>query len=179
MSRQYFEDMPVEPLNIVNAAVNFATAIQVLFPNTSQIAIPALDVRPGKVWRLTAGGIMTTPTTGTLTITPCWGTGTTVTLGPSIAQTYQPSLSNVAWMIHALMICRGVGFSGANSTFIAQGVFQSAGIAATAGSSSCISFGGTQSAICDPTAGGFQICMTFSVTAAAMTPQIVCLQSLN
>ena len=59
MSKQYFEDMQSEPLNIANNAVSFLTAELALFPNTSQIAIPAADVRPGKVWKLTAGGVMT------------------------------------------------------------------------------------------------------------------------
>lgn len=172
--------MPVEPLNIANAAVSFLTAAKELFPNTSQITIPAGDVRPGKVWRLTAGGIMTTPTTGTLTVTPYWGTAVTgVSLGASIAQTYVPSLTNVAWWLQALLICRTIGLSGTNSTFIAQGMLGGAGTAATVNSSLQVYFGGTASAACDPTLGGFQIGCTFSVTAASMTPQIVCLQSLN
>jgi len=178
MSRQYFDDIPNEPLNSANAVVNFATSIQVLFFNTSQIAIPAADVRPGKVWRLTAAGDITTPAAGTLIITPCWGVGTTVSLGASLTQNYVPSVTG-PWFLSALMMCRAVGLAGTNSTFVARGSFIGPGAVATASSGTQITFGGAASAACDPTAGGFQICMTFSVTAAAMTPQIVCLQSLN
>lgn len=178
MSRQYFDDLPVEPLALANAAVSFATSIQVLFANTSQIAIPAADVRPGKIWRLTAGGDITTPAAGTLIITPTWGTGTTVSLGASPTQNYVPSVTG-PWWINALLMCRAVGLAGAFSTFVCRGLFNGPGAVATASSGTQIPFGGAASAACDPTAGGFQICCTFSITAASMTPQIVALQSLN
>jgi hypothetical protein len=185
MSRQYFEDLPNEPLNIANAAVSFLTAELPLFPNASQIAIPAADVRPGKIWRLTAGGIMTlAAASGTLIITPGWGQtlANRVALGVSATQTVAQATAASAWWLNALLMCRAIGLAGANSTFIAQGVFQAGGVLATAGSSINIPFGGTQSAICDPaiaTGGGFYIGMTFSVTGTTMTPQIVALQSLN
>jgi hypothetical protein len=53
------------------------------------------------------------------------------------------------------------------------------GAVATASSGTQVTFGGAQSAVCDPTAGGYFNGCTFSITAASMTPQIVCLQSLN
>lgn len=179
MSRQYYEDMPVEPLDIANSAVSFLTAELALFPNLSQITIPALDVRPGKVWRLTCGGDITTPTAGTLIITPRWGTATGGTsLGASLTQNYVPSVTGAFW-ISALLICRAVGLSGGNSTFACRGLFNGPGAVATASSGTQITFGGAASAVCDPAAGGFFIGCTFSVTGASMTPQIVCLQSLN
>lgn len=180
MSRQYFEDLPNEPLNIANSAVSFATSELALFPNVSQIAIPAGDVRPGKVWRLTAAGIWTPPATGTMIITPRWGTTTSgVTLGASGAQTLAVPPAASAWWLTGLMMCRTVGLSGANSTFIAQGLFSAQGAIGTAGSTIQVAFGGTQTSAGDPTLGGFFIGITFSVTASSMTPQIVCLQSLN
>lgn len=180
MSRQYFEDLPNEPLNIANSAVSFLTAELALFPNISQIAIPAGDVRPGKVWRLTAGGIWTSPGAGTLIVTPRWGTTTSgPALGASPAQTLTAAAAGSEWWINALLMCRTMGLSGTNSTFIAQGAFHGQGAIATAASGNLVCFGGTASASCDPTLGGFQLGFTFSTTGSSMTPQIVCLQSLN
>jgi hypothetical protein len=181
MSRQYFEDLPNEPLAIANSVVNFATSELALFPNVSQIAIPTADVRPGKVWRLTAGGIMTLAASSTtLIITPRWGTTTSgVTLGASAAQTVAQATAASAWWLTGLLMCRAVGLSGTNSTFIAQGIFHGGGVLATASSGIQLPFGGTQSASCDPTLGGFFIGMTFATTGTTMTPQVVCLQSLN
>ena len=179
MSRQYFDDLPIEPLCISNSAVSFSTSELALFPNVSQIAIPTLDVRPGKTWRLTASGLLTTPTTGTMAITPRWGTTTSgVTFGISGLQTYVASQTNVPWYLDGILMCRTVGLFGVNSTFMATVRFHSLGTVATAGSGFTIVAGGT-SATGDPTLGGFFIGITFSVTAASMTPQIVLLQSLN
>jgi hypothetical protein len=180
MSRQYFDDLPNEPLAIANSVVNFLTAELALFPNVSQIAIPTADVRPGKIWRLTAGGIWTPPATGTLTITPRWGTTTSgITLGASGAQTLAVGAAASQWWLQGLLMCRAVGLSGLFSTFIAQGLFSGQGAVGTAGSAIQVAFGGTQTAVGDPTLGGFFIGMTFSTTGATMTPQIVALQSMN
>jgi hypothetical protein len=136
-------------------------------------------VRPGKVWRLTIGGDITTPAAGTLIITPVWGLLiTSPSLGASLTQNYVPSVTGSFW-INALLMCRAIGLDGAHSTFVCRGIFNGPGAVATASSGTQIPFGGAASAACDPTLGGFQICCTFSITAASMTPQIVCLQSLN
>jgi hypothetical protein len=181
MSRQYFFDLPNEPLDIANAAVSFLTSELALFPNTSQISIPAADVRPGKVWRLTAGGIMSLAASSTtLIITPRWGTTTGgVSLGASGAQTLAQTPAASTWWLEAMLMCRAKGLDGANSTFICQGQFFSNGVLATASSGNQISFGGTQITNGDPTLGGLQIGMTFAITGTTMTPQLVVLQSLN
>lgn len=176
MSRTYWTDTPVEPLCISNTAV-VATAETALF-QASQITIPALDVRPGRVWKLTAGGIWSTASSGTLTITPRWGTTTSgITMGASGAQTVSVSISNIAWLLEFNCICRTVGLAGANSTFIGTGVFLSTGAIATAGSAQVVTFGGT-SASGDPTAGGLFIGWTLSV-AGTVTPQYCILQSFD
>ena len=183
MSRQYFEDLPNEPLMVANTAVSFLTAELALFP-AAQIAIPPGDIRPGKVWRLTAGGIWTPSAATTLTITPRWGTTTAgPTLGASVAQAIAVGAAAEAWWLQGLLMCRAMGVPGAaNNTFICQGLFSAGAIAATISSNNTIAFGGTQTTAGDITtaaAQGFFIGMTFSVTAASMTPQIVTLQSLN
>jgi hypothetical protein len=55
--------------------------------------IPAYDSRPGKVYVLEAGGLITTAATGALTISPTISTTNAAgtTLGASIAQTVPAS----------------------------------------------------------------------------------------
>jgi hypothetical protein len=177
--------MPVEPLSGANTIVSStgaaitATVETALFP-VSQISIPSLDVRPGKVWKLTAGGIYTIGATGTLTITPRWGTTTSgITLGASVAQTTLVySVTAGAWYMEAVMQCMSTSWqSGVHASFIATGAFHGAGVAATGGSQNTILFGGT-AATGDPTLGGFFIGWTLSV-AGSISPQFQLLQSLN
>jgi hypothetical protein len=102
-----------------------------------------------------------------------------VTLGASPAQTLSAAAAASEWYLQGLLMCRTMGLSGTNSTFIAQGVFNGQGAIATAASNNTVAFGGTVTTAGDPTLGGFFIGMTYSTTGSSMTPQIVCLQSLN
>jgi hypothetical protein len=182
MSRQYFDDLPNEPLMVANTIVSFLTAELALLPAV-QVAIPPGDIRPGKVWRLTAGGIWTPSAATTMIITPRWGTTTAgPTLGASITQTISVGAAGASWYLQGTLMCRAMGVPGsANNTFHCQGIFNGAGLT-TISSNNTIAFGGTQTTAGDITtagAQGFFIGCTFSVTGATMTPQIVCLQSLN
>lgn len=175
MSRTYWEDTPVEPLCVSNTAI-VATTETGLF-QASQITIPALDVRPGKMWKLTAGGLVTTGGSGTLVITPRWGTTTSgITIGANAAQTVPISITNQPWTLEFNCICRTIGLAGVNSTFIGTGFFTS-NATGTAGTSFQVNFGGT-SATGDPTLGGLFIGWTLSV-AGSVTPLYCILQSLN
>jgi hypothetical protein len=100
-------------------------------------------------------------------------------LGASVAQALAVSAAASAWWLEMMIMCRAIGLDGLFSTFIAQGRFNAEGVTATVSSVNNILFGGTQSAVCNPTLGGAFIGMTFSTTGATMTPQIVTLQSLN
>src|SRR5213075_3037998 len=177
MSRQYFEDCVIETLAGANtivsptAAAITATTITAMF-SVAATTIPAVDVRPGRVWRLTAGGIWTNATTGTLTLTPIWGTTSGgVAMGASVAQTvYGTAVTAGAWYMEATCLCRSTSVStGANAKVICHGHFSSPGIAGTAGSNFNMSFGGTETSV-DPTLAGFQMGWTLSV-AGSCTPQ--------
>lgn len=179
MSRQYLADMPYGDLPIANLTAVTATAETALWNVAQYTPIPANDARANKVYRMMAGGIMSTAASGTLTITPRVGTTTGgVTLGASIAQTVVVSLTNVAWEMDFTLVVRTVGAPGANSTCIGTGNLQAAGAAATAGSNISVVYGGTSATVDFSVATGLFIGWTLSV-AGSVTPQWITWQSLN
>src|SRR4029450_9571712 len=88
-----------------------------------------------------AGGIMSTAASGTLPLSPFYGTSSGVALGASGAQTVVASLTNIPWYLKFVVIFRTIGAAGANSGVTCSGMFQSAGAVGTAGSSIELSFG--------------------------------------
>lgn len=183
MSRQYFEDLIIDP-PVANITPTISTAETTLWNVPQFSPIHAFDAYKGvgKVFRLMAGGIYTTSTVApTLILTPRVGTTTSgITLGASVTQTLPASLTNEAWMLHSLWVVRTLGAPGANSTMIGTGSWQGGGAAATAGSGPQICFGGT-SATCDLSVEtGIFLGATWSTTATnAMTIHWITMQSLN
>jgi len=180
MSRQYFEDLIIDPPTANLTAVT--ATVETGLWNVAQFSpIHAFDSYKGvgKIFRLCAGGIYSTGASGTLTITPRVGTSTGgITLGASVAQTVPPSLTNEAWFMHFICVVRTLGAPGANSTVMGTGVFQGGGAAATASSGCQVLFGGT-SATCDLSIEtGIFIGWTLSV-AGSCTPMFVTMQSMN
>ena len=182
MSRQYFQDAPYADPSLANQTAIVATTETALFASAVFAPIPANDARMGKVYKLTAGGIVTTSASAsTLTLTPRWGTTTSGTsLGASSAQTVPVSLTNAPWRLEAEIYIRGpIGASGANTPAVVHGMFTCQGTAATAGSAFVLTFGSTASVSVDATiASGFFIGWTLSV-AGSCTPMSCLLQSLN
>lgn len=181
MSRQYFEDAPYADPAIASQSAIVATTETGLFPVAQYTPIPASDARAGKIYKLTMGGIYSTGASGTLTLTPRYGTSTGGTsLGASVAQTVPISLTNEAWFLQAYLIFRAVNNGTASSsTGLLQGMFQAGGAAGTAASSCDICFGGTVVTTLDTTtAQGLWIGWTLSV-AGSCTPQFCLWQSIN
>ena len=183
MSRQYFEDLIIDPPT-ANQTPTVSTAETALW-NVAQFSpIHAFDGYKGvgKVYRLMAGGIFTTSSVApTLILTPRVGTTTGgITLGASVTQTLPASLTNEAWMLHSIWVVRTLGAPGANSTMIGEGQFQGGGAAGTAASNSTILFGGT-SATCDLSVEtGIFLGATWSTTATnSITIHWITMQSLN
>src|SRR5215469_2887283 len=119
MSRQYFEDLIIDPPT-ANIVATTSTAETGLW-NVAQFSpIHAFDGYKGvgKVYRLMAGGIFSTSSVApTLILTPRVGTTTGgITLGASITQTLPASLTNEAWFMHAVFVVRTLGAPGATST---------------------------------------------------------------
>src|SRR4051794_21589205 len=97
MARQYFQDVLVDPPLADLTAVTATTETGLWLP-ALYTPIPAFGQNgpsPGKVYKVTAGGIWSTGASGTLTITPRYGLTTAgVSLGISVAQTVPVSITN-------------------------------------------------------------------------------------
>lgn len=179
MSRQYFADLLVEPptLNPLAAAIT-ATTETLLWPTALYSPIAVGDIRAGKVYKVTAGGIYSTSTSGTLIITPRIGTSTSgITLGANTAMNVPVSLTNVPWFLELFVVIRTVGLAGTNSTAIGTGKFIGSPTG-TVGTAIAFAFGGTSASFDASIAEGIAIGWTLSV-AGSCTPQWVTMQSLN
>jgi hypothetical protein len=137
------------------------------------------DPRPGKAYKVSAGGIYTTNTSGTLTITPRIGLTTSgVTLGASGAQTVPVSVTGAPWYLEFTMVIRTIGIAASTATAIGNGFFVGQGTVATAGTALSLAFGGTSATFDATSAQGITIGWTLSV-AGSCTPEWVVMQSLN
>src|SRR5207249_1376902 len=126
MSRQYFADVLVDP-PIASGSALVSTAEEGLWAATDFTRIAANDCRPGKIYEVCAGGLITWASTGTLTFTPRMGLLiSSPTLGVStVAQTTPGILTNAPWSLTFRCVIRTVGAAGANSTAIGTGWFDS------------------------------------------------------
>jgi hypothetical protein len=182
VSRQYFEDVLVDPPLADLTAVT-ATAETGLWLPALYTPVPAFGQNgptAGKIYRVTAGGILSTAGSGTLTITPRYGLTTAgVTLGASVAQTVPINLTAVPWALEFTLVFRAIGVTASTSTCVGTGFFASAGTAATAGSAFQLAFGGTTVTTADTTINnGIFIGWTLSV-AGSVTPKYAFIQALN
>ncbi len=177
MSRQYFADLMCEPLVVTPSAI-VATTETVLVA-TQYTPIPANDPRPGKVYQLLAGGIMSTSTSGTLIINPRYGLVVgAVSMGVSITQTVPFSMTAIAWHLVCEVVIRTVGLPGTNSTVMCNGFFNSGGLAATSSSGIQLAFGGTSATVDVSVAAGLWLGWTLSV-AGSVTVTNAIWRSLN
>src|SRR6516165_6450263 len=148
MSRQYFGDVLVEPISGDYTSFS-ATAETVLIP-TAFTPINANEPRAGKVYELIVGGTCTTGASGTLTITPRFGTTVSgVSIGVSPAQTVVPSITTAPFYFRYLLCFRQIGLPGANSTCYGIGQWQSGGAVATASSGTSVTIAATTTASVD------------------------------
>ena len=186
MSRQYFEDLIVDPPIANQTAVTASATETILWPQQQFTPVHAFDgyKGPGKIYRICAGGVFSTAATpGTATITPRFGiSGTVATntlLGASVAQTLAASIPSSPWFLHAMLTVRTVGAPGANSTIMLIGQFQGAGLAGTAASNTSITFGGTSATVDLSIEQAVSINWTWSVTGDSITTYFATIQSLN
>jgi hypothetical protein len=178
VSRQYFMDLLAES-PLANLTAVTATTETALWSAAEYTPINARDARPGKIYRVTAGGIVSFATTGTLVITPRLGlTVSGTTLGANAAQTVQGvTVTNAAWSLDFTLVVRTLGVAGANSTVIGTGTFTAHGSGAANTGMSCV-FGGTSATVDLTVATGITFGWTLSV-AGSITPQYACIQSMN
>lgn len=189
MGRQYFQDLAAEP-NVADFTAITATTETNLLSSSANISLyqpipPGFSnasgaPQVGRIWRFYWGGIWSTNTTGTLTLTPRYGLTTGgVSLGASVAQTVPISLTNAPWEMELILVCRALSATASSSTFVGTGSFRAAGTAGTAGTGSVVSFGGTTISTADTTISN-GICMGWTLSVAgSVTPKIAFCQQLN
>jgi len=179
VSRQYFQDCLADP-PIANLSPVTATVETILWNVSNYTPINANDCRPGKIYKVTAGGIMSFASTGTLTITPRFGltVGAGITMGANVVAVTTPGATTAhPWTLEFNCVCRTVGAPGVNSTVIGTGWFIT-GTPGAAGAAVAVSFGGTSASVDVSIATGICIGWTLSV-AGTVTPQYVYITSIN
>lgn len=179
MARQYLADGPfIDPPITDPLSANTATTAVDMWTGATFTPIYANDPKAGKIYIVEAGGIISTSTSGTLTITPFYGTNAGVALGASGAQTVPVSLTNVPWYLRFMLVFRSVGAAGANSTCVGAGQFSMSGTLATAGSGMNLAFGGTVASVDATVNKDITIQKTLSV-AGSWTTRFCWIHSLN
>lgn len=168
MTRQYFNDLLVDPSGTAFATIT-ATTETVLVP-TLWTPIPAFEPRAGKVYHLEVGGTCTTGTAGTLIITPRFGTVIGgVALGASPTQNYVPSITLAPFLFEYTLVFRTIGQAGTNSTCVGSGKWVSNGAIATAASSTVVVASSTASVSVDTSvASALWLGVTFSVAPSVI-----------
>lgn len=185
MARQYLQEGPYVDTGLSAGAMGMlnadtATTAVSMWDAKSLTPIFAYDPKPGKIYVVEAGGLITTGASGTLTISPSISTTSSAgtTLGASIAQTTPVSSLSGPWYMRLCLVVRATGTSGgSNATIIGTGFFQSGGVAATANSGLDLTIGGT-AATFDQTVNQFivvqktlSVAGSFSTTYAAIYAQ--------
>ena len=183
MARQYLQDggLLCEPAITDPLAANAATTAVGMWNSLRYAVIPAYDPRPGKIYVVEAGGLITTASTGALTISPSISTSNAAgtTLGASIAQTVPASSLSGPWFLKSVWTVLTTGDpGGANSTIKGTGHFVSGGVAATANSGLTVTFGGTSASFDHSVNQSIFISKTLSV-AGSFTTQWVTLYAVN
>lgn len=183
MSRQYVMDVIQEPVLADILTYSTVTTEALLWPVALNSPINANDARPGKLYKVTAGGIITLPAnTGSITLTPRVGLlVTSSSMGASGALFSPGATTNRPWVLELNVLCRAVAAAGgANSTFIGWGTFITQGLLTTGSAPFVLPMGGTSVATVDAgIATGIGVSIIWGTTAGSITTQSVIMQSMN
>lgn len=174
MSRQYFSEVLAPIMEADQSAVT-GTSEAALWPVSPWTAMVANQLQPGQIYKIEAAGVITTPASasGTLTITPRWGTtssGTSFTASAA-SGTLTVSQTNVPWTLSMQLQCRTIGSSG---TAVLIGTFECAAVGATS-----LQFGGPSTTIDTTSAQGIWLGVTLGSASDSMTTRIVVLEARN
>lgn len=178
MGRQTFAELINNPPIANLSAVTATTETELWSAAQYSPLDPIRDA--GAVFRLTAGGIMSFASTGTLIITPRFGltVGAGTSMGASVVALTTPGATTAhSWFLEMLLTVRSIGAPGANSVVVANGFFTT-GIPSAGSLPATQVFGGTPATVDVSIASGICIGWTLSV-AGTITPQQVVLQRLN
>lgn len=183
MSRQYFMDVLQEPTLADILTYSTVTTEALLWPVALNTPINANDGRAGKIYRVTAGGIITLPaSTGSITLTPRVGLAVgSSSIGASGALFSPGATTNRPWTLELTVLCRAIAAAGgANSTFIGWGKFITQGLLTSGAAPFMLTMGGSSVATVDVgIATGIGVSIIWGTTAGSITTQFACIQSLN
>lgn len=145
--------------------------------------IGAFDPKPGKMYRLLAGGVISTTGTPTLVINPTFGQsvtpGSNIALGATTTWTLG-TLTNAPWWAEFILSFRQIGIAAAGATCTGNGIICVGGASGAVGQS--VPMGGTVVTSADhTTAQGLVLDATWSAASSSntMTAQWTSLQSMN
>lgn len=181
MARQFLQDGPLVDAPVGDAlAANTATTAVDAWDGKSYTPLFANDAKAGKFYYIHASGLITTAATGALTIGLGLGTSSPgTTMGSSIAQTVPASSLSGPWSMDIWVQIRTITTRGAaTSTAMADGVFRSGGVAATANSGMTVTFGGT-SCVFDVNADNFFTVQKTLSVAGSWTTRYAFICSIN
>lgn len=196
MARQYFDSQLADCLTSPASAVSPGTTPTSIFSIAQSNKFLPLPFgqnapSPGQVFRVSAGGLFTTPSSGTLIIAAYHGPGTSTTAFGTLigtSNTFTPTASITAgyWRLEGNLIYRSISETATTSTCWFNGIFTcsgpSAGSLATvtgliqSNAAVSVDTTGTGSA---GTFGSLNFAVTPSVTGSSFTPEWAFVESVN
>ena len=199
VARQYFNSQSADSI-IVEQSITPTTTETSIFSTSYTLCQQAFPVPfgqagpyAGQIFEFTAGGLITAPTTGTLTIKCYSGQGASATsftgavaLATSVAQTVpSTALTNSPWRMQGNLIFRTISSQPSSSAAVVYGTFCSQGILATTGSAFVIPFASASAITVDTSGtvanayGCLTFTVTYSVTGGTFKTEYTSMQSLN
>lgn len=184
MSRQSFAASDITDFSPAShtAVANTTTRTNLWVP-ALWTPIAALDPKPGKIYRLCAGGIISTTATPTIVFNPTFGQSATpasnIALGATTTWTLG-TLSSAPWYAEFILGFRQLGIAASGATCTGNGFVVVGGASGAVGQS--VPMGGTVVTTADhTTAQGMVLDVTWGAASASntITCQWTALQSLN
>lgn len=177
MARQYLQEGPYLEVPIAAPlSADTATSAVLMWNPLQYTKFYGDEARPGRVYCVKAGGLVTCAATGALTISPSVTTSNAAgtTLGASFAQTVPASKPAGGWYLESYWIVRVIGAPGAsNATMNGEGTFVSGGLAATASTNLTCVFGGTPATFDQSVANALAFTKTLSVAGSFTTDWVL------
>lgn len=173
MARQYLQEGPyLEPAIVSPLSGDVATTAVLMWNPLQYTKFYGDEARPGRVYVVEAGGLITTAATGALTISPSitQSNAAGTTLGASFAQTVPASKPAGPWKLVAHFVVTATGAPGAsNASMNGEGIFISGGLAATASTNLTCVFGGTAAVFDQSVTNAIAFTKTLSVAGSFTT----------
>lgn len=183
-ARQGFASMDVNDFPPTNFTAVTASATETnLWTPAIWSPIPANDMRAGKCYKVSFGGVYTsTGTQGVLTFTPRAGQSGTpasnVTLGASNATAPAASLTGAAWYGEFTMGIRSLGLAASGATATGNGFALVQGAAAATGINYVMG-GAVPTTVDNTAASGLIVSLTISVASQSYQANWVVMRSYN